>query len=110
MREALLTSVACVLPLVRFQISHESMVPKASSPCFGAIARAANVLQHPANLAAAEIGVEHEPGLLPHAVLAAFALELLAQVSRAAILPDDRAVNRLAGRAIPDARSSRADW
>src|SRR5207302_1890214 len=33
-REALLTSVTCTVPPVRFQMSHESTVPNANSPAF----------------------------------------------------------------------------
>jgi hypothetical protein len=51
-RDALLASVACTLPPVRFQISQLSMVPKASSPALGPRPRARHVVQQPLQLGA----------------------------------------------------------
>ncbi len=64
-RHALLASVQCTRPPVRFQTSHVSMVPKASSPRLAARARTGDVVEQPAELGAGEVGVEHEPGLAP---------------------------------------------
>ena len=52
-----------------------------------------------------EIGVDHEPGLRAgSASPAPSRLQPLAEVGGAAVLPDDRVVDRLAGRAVPDDR------
>ena len=40
------------------------MVPKASSPRLGARARAGHVVEHPRELGAGEVGVDHQPGPL----------------------------------------------
>ena len=62
-RDALLTSVTCTLPPVRFHTSHESTVPNASSPAFAFALRALHVLQHPLDLGGREVRVDDEAGL-----------------------------------------------
>ena len=59
-REALVTSVACTCPLVRFQISQLSMVPKGFRP---PPSRALHVLQQPFQLGGGKIGIQQQPGL-----------------------------------------------
>jgi hypothetical protein len=61
-------------------------------------------VEHPGRLGAGEIGVEDEPGLGGDPRLVAGALELLAAIGGAAILPDDGTVDRPAGVALPDQR------
>ena len=53
-------------PPVRFQTSHESTVPKASSPRRRAPQAVGDVVQDPAQLGRREVGVEHETRLAPH--------------------------------------------
>ena len=62
-RAALLTSVTCTAPWVRFHISQLSTVPKASSPALGA--NRARRARGPAATAAwcRKIGVHQQPGL-----------------------------------------------
>src|SRR5262249_1827379 len=67
-------------------------------------ARARNVVENPADLACGEIGVDEEPGLRLDGLGRAAGLQPLAELGGAAILPDDRVVNGVAGRAIPDDR------
>ena len=77
-------------------------MPQASCPASAAVARAGDVVENPGDLRGAEIGIEQQPGLRLDHRLAAVGAELVADAGRAAILPDDRAVDRLAGRAVPD--------
>ena len=61
-----------------------------------------DVLQNPLQLGAGEIGVDDETGLAPdHRGVAGFS-QPVARPGGAAILPDDRVADRLAGFAIPD--------
>ena len=67
----------------------------------GGGAGARDVLQDPGDLGAAEIGIEQQAGLLRDHLLVARLLQPGAHLRRAAILPDDGVVDRLAGRAVP---------
>ncbi|CAB4346744.1 unannotated protein [freshwater metagenome] len=64
---------------------------------------AVNVGQQPFDLRRREIRVEHEAGALAHERLNPFAAKFVAALGRAAVLPDERAVERLAGRRVPNA-------
>ena len=68
----------------------------------GARAGAGNVVQHPTNLRRREIRIEQQPGALGHHLFAAVCRQARAQIGRAAILPDNRIADRLAGFAAPD--------
>ena len=70
----------------------------------GAFARAGDVVEHPGDLGAGEIGVEQQAGLRRDRRLVAFGLQSRADVGGAAVLPDDGAVDGLAGRAVPHHR------
>ena len=100
-RLALVTSVAWTAPPVSRQSRKLSMVPKASSPR-SARSRAPGRCRgsrrswSPRNTDRAPARSGRGPGLR------ALGLELGAVVGGAAVLPDDRAVDRLAGRAVPD--------
>jgi hypothetical protein len=55
----------------------------------------------PLDLRAGEVGVEHEPGALAHERLTSLLAELVAAGGGAAVLPHERAVERVAGLAVP---------
>ena len=65
---------------------------------------AGDVVEDPGDLGAGEIGIEQQAGLRRDLVLVAGALQLLAAVGGAAVLPDDGVVDRLAGAAVPHHR------
>ncbi len=60
-RDAFVTSVRWASPPVSFQASQESTVPKASS-----LLRQRRAGEDPLELRRREVGIAHEPGLLPH--------------------------------------------
>ena len=68
---------------------------------FGAGARAGHVIEDPGDLGAGEIGIDDQAGLGGDRRLVAFALQSGADIRGAAVLPDDGAVHRLAGGAVP---------
>ena len=70
----------------------------------GALARAGHVVEQPLELRAREIGVDDEAGLRGEQSGVASRAQRVAQRRGAAILPDDRVGDRLAGRAIPQHR------
>ena len=77
-------------------------MPKASLPA-SARARAPGTLSRIQRiLLAGKVGVDDQAGLGPDRVAGAVRLQALAEVRGAAILPDDRVVDRLAGLAVPD--------
>src|SRR5579872_3757029 len=78
--------------------------PEQELPAFGSGSGPGDVVEEPAELGRREVGIDHQPGLLPDRLLPSRALELIAVVSSTAILPDDRVVDRLAGDTIPDDR------
>ena len=101
-REALLTSVTWRAPPVSFQTSQVSTVPNASLPA-SARARAPGTLSRIQRiLLRGEVGVDEQAGLRLDRLAGAVGFEPLAEVRGAAILPDDRVVDRLAGLAVPD--------
>ena len=101
-REALVTSVTCIAPPVSCQTSQVSMVPNASSPA-SARSRAPGTLSRiQRDLGAGEVGVDHEAGAFADEGFVAVALQAIAEIRGAAVLPDDRVVDRLAGLAVPD--------
>ena len=67
------------------------------------LAQAGDVLQQPGDLRGREVGVEDQAGALPDQRLVPGGAQLLAARGGAAVLPDDRVVQRLAGRRVPDA-------
>src|SRR5205823_4857908 len=100
-RDALLGSVTCTRPPVRCHTSHESTVPNASLPAFAFGARARNIAEQPLELRAGEIGVHHETGLAFDQWRQPAGLQLVAPGGRAAILPHDGVMQRLARLAVP---------
>ena len=68
---------------------------------FGFSARAGNVVEHPGDLGRRKIGVEQQAGARGNKLLASALLEFGAKRRGAAILPDDRIVDRPAGRPAP---------
>ena len=67
-------------------------------------ARAGDVVEHPGDLGGGEIRIEQQAGLGRDRRLVALGLQLRADVGGAAVLPDDGAVDRPAGGAVPDDR------
>mmetsp|Transcript_11791 Transcript_11791/g.27714 ORF Transcript_11791/g.27714 Transcript_11791/m.27714 type:complete len:274 (-) Transcript_11791:1014-1835(-) len=67
----------------------------------GALAGPGHMVEQPAQLGGREIRVQHQAGELAHARLRALLLQGLAKGRRAAVLPDQGAVQRLAGLAVP---------
>ena len=65
---------------------------------------AGDMVEDPGDLGAGEIGIEDQAGLRRDLALMAGALQRLAAVGRAAVLPDDGVVDRLAGAAVPHHR------
>ena len=63
--------------------------------------RALHVIQNPAHLGRGKIRVEHQAGLRRNSLPGTALLQSLALRSCAPVLPDNRRMNRLAGRAIP---------
>ena len=78
--------------------------PERQLAALGPLAGAGHIVEHPGDLGRGEIGVEEKPGPGADQRLGAVGLELGAAVGGAAVLPHDRAVDRLAGRAVPDDR------
>ena len=68
----------------------------------GARPRAGDLLEQPAQLRRGKISIDHEAGLLPEYLRQTARLQLVAIGTRAAALPDDRVVDRLSRRLIPD--------
>ncbi len=70
----------------------------------GAFARAGDVVEYPGHFSAGKIGIDDQAGLGRNCRLMAFGLQASADVGGAAVLPDDGAVNGLAGDAVPHHR------
>ena len=66
--------------------------------------RARHRVEDPGELRTAEIRVEHESGAAPEERLVACGAQRSTPIGSASVLPDDRTVDRRAGRAIPDDR------
>ena len=92
------------VPLSAGQLPDEPGVDRAERQLArrGAGAGAGHVVENPADLAAREVGVDEQPGLLLDQRPGAVRLQPLAEVRGPPILPDDGVVDRLAGLAIPD--------
>ena len=67
-------------------------------------ARAGNIVENPGDFGRREIGIEQQAGALGHERLTSALLEFGAKRRRAAVLPDDRIVDRPAGRPAPNER------
>jgi len=68
----------------------------------GAGARPRNLVEQPGDLGAAEIRINHQPGLLFYEFLNPFFFQLRTNLRGAPVLPDDGVVDRLAGLPVPD--------
>src|SRR6478672_3633508 len=68
----------------------------------GARPRSGHMIEDPGNLRRRKIGVEHQPGSRADIGLGPRRLELRTKVACAAILPDDRAMDGLSRRSIPN--------
>ena len=66
-----------------------------------ALARAGHVIEDPGNLGAGEIGIDDQPGPGRDRRLVALGLQPGADIGGAAVLPDDGAVDGVAGGAVP---------
>ena len=86
---------------VNLNVSQASIVPIRSVAAARAIAEAVDVVEQPLDLRAREVGIDHEPRALADELLVALALELIAARGRAAVLPDDGVVERLAAALVP---------
>ena len=103
-RDALVTSVACVAPPVSRQIRKLSTVPNASWPASARRAQAGDVVEHPADLRRREVRVEHQAGARAQRRLVPRRLQLGAQRRGAPVLPDDRVADGPAVGAVPEQR------
>ena len=66
--------------------------------------RAGHVIEDPRDLGSREVRIEQEARACRHDRFEAVGPQLRAAIGRATVLPDDRAMHRRAGRAIPDER------
>ena len=100
---------------VSLNSSQESIVPKTARSAPSTLRSSHSIF------VAGEVGVEDQPGPLAHQRLVAGLAQLVAARGGAAVLPDQRAVDRLAGRRVPgddrlalvgdpDRRPARAPW
>ena len=64
--------------------------------------RPLNMIQSPAQLGGGEIRIQQETGAGPHLRFHAAPPQFIAERGRAAILPDDRVVDRSAGGPVPE--------
>ena len=103
-RLALVASLACTLPPVsRHSRKHLDRAGRQRA-LLRRGAAAGDVVEDPGDLGAGEIGIEDQAGLGRDLVLVAGALQRVAEVGGAAVLPDDGVVDRLAGAAVPHHR------
>ena len=103
-RDALVASVACTLPPVSRHKRYVSTVPNANSPRAARIANVRRAVQQPGELGAGEIRIEQQPGLPREFGFMARGLEARAKIRRAPVLPDDGAMHRAPGGAVPQQR------
>ena len=68
---------------------------------FGALSRAGNVIENPCHFRSGKIGVDDQPGFRSDRGLVTLCLQSGADLSGAAVLPDNGAMNRLPGGAVP---------
>ena len=80
---------------VSLKASQESIVPKTRVP------RPLDVLKQPLDLGTGEVGVDDQSGPLADQVLTTLLPELIAALGGAPVLPDEGAVDRLAGARVP---------
>src|SRR5207247_150580 len=71
-------------------------------PALGAGARAGDLVEHPADFGAGEVGVEDEPGTFSHERLGPLGAQALADRRGPSALPDDRAVEGRARGTVPE--------
>ncbi len=103
-REALVASVACTLPSVsrHKQVAVDGAEQELAA--LGARARARHMVEDPGDLGAGEIGIDDQPRFGRDRRLMPVGLEPCADVGGAAVLPDDGAMDRLAGGLVPHQR------
>ncbi len=91
------------VPLAVRQLPHQPAVDRAESEfaAFRALTCSRHVIEQPGQLGAREIRIEQQSGAPGDLGLETVGLQLLAQVGRAAVLPDDGRRNRPAGAAVP---------
>jgi len=87
---------------VDLKITQASMVPNIARPSRARPRRPSTFAQQPFDLRTREVGLEHEPGPLANQRLVAGVAQLVAAGRGAAVLPDDRACQRLAAGRVPD--------
>ena len=78
--------------------------PERQLAALGALAGARHIVEHPGDFGRGEIGVEEKSGPRADQRLGAVGLELGTAAGGAPVLPHDCAVDRFAGRAVPDHR------
>src|SRR5579859_6566654 len=66
------------------------------------VAQAGDVVEHPLDFSAGEVGVNHQAGLFANPRLPALCLEIVTDTGGAAVLPDDGVHHRAACLALPD--------
>nr|WP_237705443.1 hypothetical protein [Chthoniobacter flavus] len=86
------------------ELPHEPGIDRAESQLAAVrpLARTWDVVEEPAHFATGKIGIDDEPRVLLDQLGVPGRLEAIAELRRAAILPDDRVVDRLARLAIPN--------
>ena len=67
----------------------------------GAFARPWHIVEYPADLGCREIRIDRQTGFFPHDGFEATAFQFIAEIGRAAVLPDDGVVHRAARLAVP---------
>ena len=73
----------------------------AQFPLLRPLPHAGNVIQHPADLGAGEVGIDQQAGFLRHRLAKACRLQIIADGGGAAALPHDGVIHRLSGGAVP---------
>ena len=68
---------------------------------FGLLPRPRDMIQDPAQFGAGEVGIEHQAGLLLKQFRPALTAQLVAHPGSAAVLPDDRVINRIPALPVP---------
>src|SRR5205823_6632265 len=79
-------------------------VPEQHLAALGLATNAVDVVEDPLDLRAGEVGRDREPRLGPEPVLASIGAELVADLVRARVLPDDCVEDGPTARALPDDR------
>ena len=85
------------------QAPQEETVDRAAGKiaALGARTHARQLVEHPGDLGRGEIWIEQEASSLANQILGAFGLQARALIGGSPVLPDDRPVDRLTGRAVP---------